>query len=95
MKKEGLQPRLLYPARLTFKMEGEIRNFPDQKKKKGLKKISTKSSLQEMLKGQLKEDEEKERERNTSTKGKMQKKKKNPINNNLKCKWVICSTQKT
>ena len=31
LKNKGLQPRLFYPARLSFKMEGKIRNFPDTK----------------------------------------------------------------
>ena len=32
MKSKGLQPRLLYPARLaSFKIEGGIRSFPDKK----------------------------------------------------------------
>ena len=30
IKSKGLQPRLLYPARLSFKMEGEINSFPDK-----------------------------------------------------------------
>ena len=34
MRTRGLQPRLLYPARLSIKMEGQIRNFLDQKKVK-------------------------------------------------------------
>ena len=32
MKSKDLQPRLLYPARLSIKMEVEKRSFPDQKK---------------------------------------------------------------
>ena len=32
MKSKDLQPRLLYPARLTFKIEGEIKSFPGKKK---------------------------------------------------------------
>ena len=31
MKTKGLQPRLLYPARLSIKMEGQIRTFPDKR----------------------------------------------------------------
>ena len=51
MKARGLQPRLLYPARLSIKMEGQIRSFPD---KRSLKEYtSTKPALQEMLKGLL------------------------------------------
>ena len=34
MKSKHLQPRLLYPARLSFEIEGEIRSFPDKKKLK-------------------------------------------------------------
>ena len=29
MKKKNLQPRLLYPARISFKYEGEIKSFTD------------------------------------------------------------------
>ena len=48
MKTRGLQPRLLYSARLSIKMEGQIRSFPD---KRSLKEYtSSKPALQEMLK---------------------------------------------
>ena len=56
MKNKGQLPRLLYPARLSFKMEGEIRSFPDIKWLKEY--TSIKPALQEMLKGLLQEDEE-------------------------------------
>ena len=49
MRTRGLQPRLHYPARLSIKIEGQIRSFPD---KRSLKEYtSTKTALQEMLKG--------------------------------------------
>ena len=58
MKAKGLQPRLLYPARLSIKMEDQIRSFPD---KISLKEYtSSKPALQEMLKGLLYNKEEKE-----------------------------------
>ena len=51
MRTRGLQPRLLYLARLSIKIEGQIRSFPD---KRSLKEYtSTKPALQEMLKGLL------------------------------------------
>ena len=51
MRTRGLQPRLLYPARLSIKIEGHIKSFPD---KRSLKEYtSTKPALQEMLKGLL------------------------------------------
>ena len=48
MKIRDLQPRLLYPAKLSFRIEGQIKNFSDKKK---LKFIATKPLLYEMLKG--------------------------------------------
>ena len=51
MRTRGLQPRLLYPARLSIKIEDQIKSFPD---KRSLKEYSsTKPALQEMLKGLL------------------------------------------
>ena len=48
-KGKNLQPRILYPARLSFKMEGEIKSFPAKQKLKEF--ITKKLVLQEMLKG--------------------------------------------
>ena len=49
MKSKGLQPRLLYPTKLSFRMEGQIKCFPDKVKLKEF--IITKPLLYEMLKG--------------------------------------------
>ena len=49
MKGKGLHPRLLYPAKLSFRMEGKIKCFSDKVKLKEF--IITKPSLYEMLKG--------------------------------------------
>ena len=63
MRIRGLQPRLLYPARLSIKREGQIKSFPD---KRSLKEYtSTKPALQEMLKGLLYGKEGKEKDRGT------------------------------
>ena len=32
MKQKGLEPKILYPARLSFKYEGWIKQFPDKQK---------------------------------------------------------------
>ena len=48
MKSKDLQSRLLYSAKLTFKIEGQIKSFPDKKK---LKEFINKPALYEMLKG--------------------------------------------
>ena len=49
MKSRDLQPRLLYPAKLPFRMEEQMKSFPDKKKLKEF--IITKPLLYEMLKG--------------------------------------------
>ena len=49
MKGKGLHPRLIYPAKLSFRMEGQIKYFSDKVKFK--KFIITKPLLYEMLKG--------------------------------------------
>ena len=49
MKGKDLHPRLLYPAKLSFRMEGQIKCFSDKVKLKEL--IITKPLLYEMLKG--------------------------------------------
>ncbi|XP_053523368.1 LIM and senescent cell antigen-like-containing domain protein 2 isoform X1 [Artibeus jamaicensis] len=49
MKSKDLQPRLLYPAKLSFRMEGQIKCFSDKIKFKEF--IITKPLLYEMLKG--------------------------------------------
>ena len=49
MKGKDLHPRLLYPAKLSFRMEGKIKCFPDKVKLKEF--IFTKPLLYEMLKG--------------------------------------------
>ena len=51
LRTRGLQPRLLYPVRLSIKIEGQIRSFPDNRSLKEYS--STKPALQEMLKGLL------------------------------------------
>jgi len=52
MKENNLQPRLLYPARISFKYEGEIESFTDKQKLRELS--TTKPALQQMLKDLLK-----------------------------------------
>ena len=48
MKGKNLQPRILYPARLSFRFDGEIKSFTD---KQMLRESSTtKPALQQMLK---------------------------------------------
>ena len=48
MKGKNLQPGLLYPARISFRFDGEIKSFTD--KQKGRESSTTKPALQQMLK---------------------------------------------
>ena len=51
MKENNLQPRLLYPARISFKYEGKIKSFVDKQK---LRKFNTtKSAFRQMPKDLL------------------------------------------
>ena len=49
MKAKNLHPRLLYPAKLSFIIEGQIKCFPNKVKLKEF--IVTRPLLYEMLKG--------------------------------------------
>ena len=44
MKEKSLQPRLLYPARISFKYEGKIKSFTDKQKPREFS--TTKPALQ-------------------------------------------------
>ena len=51
MKENNLEPRLLYPARISFTYEGEIKSFTDKQK---LREFSTiKPAFQQILKNIL------------------------------------------
>ena len=44
---ENMQPRILYPARLSFRIEGEIKSSQDRQKLKEY--VTSKLALQEIL----------------------------------------------
>ena len=49
MKRKALEPRLLYLPKSSFRIDGQMKSFPDKKKVKEF--ITTNSLLYEMLKG--------------------------------------------
>ena len=51
LNEKNMQPRILYPARLSFRIEGEIKSFQDRQKLKEY--VTTKPALQEILRGTL------------------------------------------
>jgi len=48
LKGKNMQPRLLYPARTSFRIDGEIKSFSDKQKLRELS--TTKPALQQILK---------------------------------------------
>ena len=61
LKGENLQPRLLYPARISFKIDGEIKSFSDKQKLREF----TKPPLQQMLKELIQSRNTREEKRST------------------------------
>ena len=65
LKGKNLQPRLLYPASISFKIDGEIKSFSDKQK---LREFSTtKPALQQMLKGHIQWTNATEEKRSTKS----------------------------
>ena len=61
-----MQLRTHYPARLSFRIEGEIKAFPDKQKLN--KSVTTKSTLQEILSRTLgKKKQQKQRKTSSET----------------------------
>ena len=51
LKWKNMQPRILYPERLSFKTEVEIKSFPDKQKLKEF--VTVKPALKEILRGTI------------------------------------------
>jgi hypothetical protein len=56
LKESNCRPKLIYPAKLSFLIEGEIKTFHNKEKLKEF--VSTKPALQKILKGLLHIEEE-------------------------------------
>jgi len=59
LKRKNLQPKLLYPASISFKIDGEIKSFSAKQKYREFSTI--KPALQQMLKGHRQEIQEKKK----------------------------------
>ena len=51
LSEKNMQPKVLYPARLSLRIDGEIRTFQDRQKLKEF--VTTKPALQKILRGVL------------------------------------------
>ena len=58
---ENLQPRLLYPARISFKIDGERKNFSDKHKLR--ESSTTKPALKQELNGLIQSRNKREEKR--------------------------------
>jgi len=65
LKRKNLQPRLLYPARISFETDKEIKSFSDKQKLRRLN--TTKAALQQILKECTWSRNTKERKRSTKS----------------------------
>ena len=65
MRTRGLQPKLLYTARFSVKMEGQIRSFPDKTR---LKEYTSTKSARDAKETALRKGRKRERQRNTGRK---------------------------
>jgi len=95
LKGKNLQPRLLYPERISFKIDGEIKSFSDKQK---LREFSTiKQVLQQMLNGYIQSRNTTEEKISTkSTPNNYENGNRNIYTNYyFKCKWIKSSNQKT
>ena len=93
-KEKNLQPRLLYSAKISFKIDGEIKSFTDKQK---LREFSTtKPAMQQILKGLTQPVNTRERkDLQKQTQNNQENASRNTcINNYLKCKWIECTNQK-
>ena len=65
LKGKNLQPRLLYLARISFKIDREIKSFSNKQKLREFG--TTKPALQQMLKGLIQSRNTKEEKRSTKS----------------------------
>ena len=90
LNRKNMQPRILYSARLSFRIEGEIKAFPDKHK---LKKFMTiKRALQEILRGTLSGKQQRlqsTRDITTSMKPTDNTMTLNPDRSIISLKWII------
>lgn len=75
---KNLQPRVLYPVRLLFKIKGETKNFSDKQKSKEYS--NSKPNLKEILIHQIEKKQEYIGKERTQQKGQIYKKIEDDLN---------------
>ena len=61
LKDKTFQPKILYPVQISFRYDGEIKNFPDKQKLREL--ITTRLPLQELINKALMPEKKHKKER--------------------------------
>jgi hypothetical protein len=74
LNENNFNPRILYPAKLSFKTDGAIKVFQDKQKQKQY--VTTKPHLQEILQGILHAESETQHNHERAGRNKLQEKKK-------------------
>ena len=95
LKGKNLQPRLLYPARISFKIDGETKSFSDKQK---LRLQYHQTRFTTNVKRTYIVKKHKRRKKIYKINPKQLRKWQQEhiyINNYCKCKWIKCSYQKT
>ena len=91
LKGKNIQARLQYQARISFKIDGEIKSFSDKQKLRELS--TTKPALQQIYSQEIQE-KKKDLQNLPQTIKKMTIETYVSIIT-LECKWIKCSNQKT
>ena len=94
LKGENMQPRLLYPERFSFKIDGEIKSFSDKQKLKRIQDHQT--SFTTNVKWTYTVKKYNRRKKIYKINPKQENDNRNIyINNYFKCKFTKCANQKT
>jgi hypothetical protein len=81
LNKNNFNPRILYSAKLSFKIDGAIKVFHDKQKLK--QNLTTKPPIQKMLQGLLHTENESKQNHESTDSTKTQEKKRQGIQENI------------
>ena len=97
LKGKNLQPRFQYPARISFKIDGEIKSFSEKQKLREFSTTNFTTSFTTNVKGTYVVKKYKRRKKIYKINPKqLESGNRNMyINNYFKCKWIECSNPKT
>ena len=96
MKGRNLEPRLLYPTRLSFRCKEENKSFKSKRIQQHQTRFTTNSKGTYLDRKHKRKKEPQNKQTNKQTQNnEINDNRIILINNNLTCKWIKCSEQKT